>query len=389
VRVSVLTREWPPDVYGGAGVHVEQLVVHLAALVDVDVQTFGVNRDGAVGHQVPANLRNAVSVLGVLAVDLQMCAAVEQSGADIVHSHTWYTNFAGDLASRLMGVPHVITAHSLEPLRPWKAEQLGDGYRVSRWIERSAYAQAAAIIAVSEGMARDIAATYPEVDPLRVHVVHNGIDTLAVRPTPETEALTRLGVDPQRPYILFVGRITRQKGLELLLAAAPLLDPAVQIVLIAATPDTPELGDSVRRTIEGLQRTRSGVHWVGEQVSRSDLLQYFSHAAAFICPSIYEPLGIVNLEAMACGTAVIASRVGGIPEVVADGRTGILLRTDPADAPAFAAELAATVNELIGDPPRASALGIAGRQRAVAEFGWAAIAARTVDVYRSALEAAG
>jgi len=389
VRASVLTREWPPDVYGGAGVHVEQLVVHLAALVDVDVQTFGVNREGALGHQVPANLRNAVSVLGVLAVDLQMCAAIEHSGADIVHSHTWYTNFAGDLASRLMGVPHVITAHSLEPLRPWKAEQLGDGYRVSQWIEQSAYAQAAAIIAVSEGMARDIAAVYPQVDPLRVHVVHNGIDTVAVRPTADATALTQLGVDPHRPYVLFVGRITRQKGIELLLAAAAHFDPAVQVVLIAATPDTPELGDSVGRTIERLQRARSGVFWVGEQVSRPDLLQFFSHATAFICPSIYEPLGIVNLEAMACGTAVIASRVGGIPEVVADGRTGILLRSDPAAMDEYAAELATTVNDLIADPQRAHRLGVAGRQRAVADFGWAAIAARTVDVYRSALEAAG
>jgi starch synthase len=385
VRIGMLTREWPPDVYGGAGVHVEHLVAQLARLVEVDVHCFGGPRPDAQGHAVPASMADANPAIQTLAVDLEMVTAT--AGVDLLHSHTWYANLAGHVGGLLHGVPHVLTAHSLEPLRPWKAEQLGGGYRVSSWVERTAYEGADAIIAVSHGMRRDILAAYPTVDPERVCVVHNGIDTEAYRPDEREEALRDYGIDPGRPYVLFVGRITRQKGIVHLVNAARRFDDDVVLALCASSPDTPEIGEETSAAVERLRAERgdSSVVWIREQVPRPAIVQLFTHALAFACPSVYEPLGIVNLEAMACETAVVASAVGGIPEVVVDGETGTLVPYDPAEPQAFEVALADAVNNLAADPARAAAMGVAGRARAVADFGWDAIAERTVEVYRTAL----
>ncbi|MDP9397123.1 MAG: glycogen synthase [Actinomycetota bacterium] len=385
MRVGVLTREFPPDVYGGAGVHVDFLVRQLRGLVDVEVHAFGPPRPGATAHAADPRLAGRNAALQTLSVDLAMTAAVE--GCDVVHSHTWYANLAGHLASLLHGVPHVLTAHSLEPQRPWKAEQLGGGYAVSSWAERTAYEGAAAVIAVSAGMRADILEVYPFLDPTRVHVVHNGIDTELYRPDPDTAALTRHGVDPDRPYVLFVGRITRQKGVGHLLAAAEQLDAGAQLVLCAGAPDTPELGEQTAAAVRALQARRGNVVWVQEVVPRDEVVQLLSGAALFVCPSVYEPLGIVNLEAMACRTPVVASAVGGIPEVVEDGVTGLLVPFDEQQPEKFEHALAARMNELLADPARARAMGEAGRRRAVEEFGWSAVARATVAVYEKALAA--
>jgi len=384
VKVAVLTREWPPDIYGGAGVHVRELVTHLEPLVDVQVQCFGAPRPDAVAHPVPAAFTDANPALQTLAVDLEMVR--DTAGVDLLHSHTWYANLAGHIGGLLYGVPHVLTAHSLEPLRPWKEEQLGGGYRVSSWVEATAYAHANAIIAVSAGMRDDVLAAYPSVDPARVHVVHNGIDTQKYRPDQDTEALTRYGVDESRPYVLFVGRITRQKGIAHLLQSARDFDDDVVLVLCASSPDTPEIGEETARAVAELRALRgdSAVVWIEEQAPLEDLRQLFTHALAFVCPSVYEPLGIVNLEAMACETAVVASAVGGIPEVVVDGVTGILVPYDATAPRELEIGLAAAVNSLAGDPTRAAAMGRAGRERAVRDFGWDAIAEQTVSVYRAA-----
>lgn len=385
VRVAMLTREWPPDIYGGAGVHVENLVAELRSLIEVQVECFGGPRPDADAHQVPIGLAEANPALQTIGVDLQMAAAV--ADVDLVHSHTWYANLAGHLAALLYGIPHVVTAHSLEPLRPWKQEQLGGGYRISSWVEATAYAAADAVIAVSHGMRRDVLQAYPSLDPARVHVVHNGIDTSVYRPQPDPEALARLGIDPARPYVLFVGRITRQKGLgHLLQAAAEFADDLV-LVLCASSPDTPELAEETSSAVAALQRARGpeGVHWIQEHLARTELIALLSGALAFICPSIYEPLGIVNLEAMACQAPVVASDVGGIPEVVADGRTGVLVHYQADDVEAFASGLASAVNRLAADPALAAAMGAAGRERAVESFGWEAIAQRTIEIYRSVL----
>lgn len=380
----MLTREWPPDIYGGAGVHVEQLVARLRHLAEVQVHCFGGPRQGAIGHPVPAAFTGANPALQTLAVDLDMVMATE--GVDLLHSHTWYANFAGQLGSLLHGVPHVITAHSLEPLRPWKAEQLGGGYRVSSWVERSAYAEAAAIIAVSAGMRADVLAAYPDVEPQRVHVVHNGIDTGVYRPQPDPAGLTAYGIDPDQPYVLFVGRITRQKGLVHLLRAALQFDDELVLVMCASAPDTPEIEVETADAVRELQAARgvAGVRWIQEQVPRDRLIGLFTHALAFACPSIYEPLGIVNLEAMACEVPVVASDVGGIPEVVVNGQTGLLVHYDATSPGAFEAGLAAAVNRLAADRSQARAMGLAGRQRAIAHFDWDAIASQTMAVYRSA-----
>jgi len=385
LRVGILTREWPPDVYGGAGVHVEELVRELRPLADVRVHAFGPTRDGARGHQVPADYLKTDSVLQILAVDLDMVRTLDH--LDVVHSHTWYTNHAGHVAGDLYGVPHVITAHSLEPRRPWKAEQLGGGYRVSSWIESSAYREAAAIIAVSDGMRRDVIQCYPFIDPGRVHVVRNGIDPHRWHPVESTDRLAEHGVDPEKPFVVFVGRITRQKGIRHLLAAARMIDPSVTLVFCASAPDEPAIGAETAAAVAELQKIRPVV-WIQEHAARPVVMQLYSHALAFLCPSVYEPLGIVNLEAMACGTAVIASDVGGIPEVVAEGETGLLVHygDDTAD---FERRFADAVNELIADPARAHAMGAAGRERAVAHFGWDVVAARTIDVYKAAGAAAG
>jgi starch synthase len=378
--VGLLTREYPPDVYGGAGVHVEFLARELRSLVDLDVHCWGPDRpDGAHGHRDP----HEYSQPAFATIDIAVSMAEALQGHDLAHSHTWYANLGGHLAKLTHGIPHVITAHSLEPLRPWKAEQLGGGYRVSSWIERDAYEAADAIIAVSGGMREDVLRAYPAVDPERVHVVHNGIDTSLYQPDPDQDVLRKHGIDPDRPYALFVGRITRQKGVPHLVRAGFDLAEDVQLVLCAGGADTPELDAEFRGLVADLQRKRTGVHWIPEMLPRPEVVQLLTHATVFVCPSVYEPLGIVNLEAMACGTAVVASDVGGIPEVVEDGVTGLLVHYDEADPAAFEAELARRVNELVADPGRATGMGLAGRARAVGEFGWAAIAARTVAIYEA------
>jgi len=385
MRVDLLSREYPPEVYGGAGVHVEYLARELRRLADVRVRCFGAPRAdaGVSAYRVPGGLEAANPALQVLGVDLEMAAAC--AGADVVHSHTWYANFAGHVAKMLYGTPHVITTHSLEPLRPWKAEQLGGGYTISCWAERTALLSADRVIAVSEGMRDDVLATYPEIPPEKVVVIHNGIDTTEYAPDPRTDALARHGIDPDRPYAVFVGRITRQKGLPHLLRAARSLDPGAQLVLCAGAPDTPEIAAEVRALVAELDR--EGVVWISEMLPRAEVVQILSHATVFVCPSIYEPMGIVNLEAMACETAVVATATGGIPEVVADGVTGLLVPVDqeadgtPRDPEAFAAALAERINALLGDPARAAAMGKAGRERAVAHFSWERIAARTAELY--------
>ena len=371
MKVALFTREYPPEVYGGAGVHVEYLARALEPLVDLTVHCQGAPRDNAVAHQAWPALNDAA--LRVFSADLSMADAA--GGADLVHSHTWYANLAGHLAALLHGVPHVATVHSLEPLRPWKAEQLGGGYALSSWAERTALSAAAAVVAVSDGMRADVLSVYPEIAPERVRVIRNGIDTTEYAPDAGTEVLEKYGVDPSRPYVIFVGRITRQKGVPVLLRAADAFDPSAQLVLCAGAADTPELGAEVSALVAGLQETRSGVIWIPGMLPKAQVIQLLSHATAFACPSVYEPLGIVNLEAMACSTAVVASRTGGIPEVVADGVTGLLV---PPDDPA---SLAGAVNTLLRDPSRASAMGQAGRERAVTEFSWTAVAAQTAALY--------
>ncbi len=378
----MLTREYPPDVYGGAGVHVELLTRELAKLVDVDVHCLGEPRPGATAHsEEDPRLTGANPALRIFAADLEMTAAV--GACTLVHSHTWYTNLAGHLAKLLHGVPHVVTSHSLEPQRPWKAEQLGGGYALSSWAERTAYEAADAIIAVSAASRVDVLASYPQLDPELVHVVHNGIDADFFRPVEETDVLDRLGVDASRPMVVFVGRITRQKGVPHLLRAGLDFDPRAQIVLIAGAADTPELAAETDAAVAELRARRDAVFLVSEMLPREEVRQALAHATVFVCPSVYEPLGIVNLEAMASGTAVVASDVGGIPEVVDDGVTGLLVHYDAGDPEAFEAGLASAVNELVGDPDRAAATGAAGRQRAIDHFGWDVAARRTLEIYES------
>ncbi|MDI6910057.1 glycogen synthase [Nocardioides sp.] len=393
MRVDVLSREYPPEVYGGAGVHVAELVRALRAREDLTthVHAFGALRDEDRTSSYPdlAELASANAALRTLGVDLTIADGC--AGTDLVHSHTWYANLAGHLSSLLYGVPHVVTAHSLEPLRPWKAEQLGGGYAISSWAERTSYEAAAAVIAVSAAMREDVLASYPRIDPDRVHVVHNGIDTEDWRPAPDPGRVRELGVDPDRPSVVFVGRITRQKGLPLFLRACSALPPDVQIVLCAGAPDTPEIMAEVEGLVDGLRATRGGVVWIPEMLPRRDVVALLTAATAFACPSIYEPLGIVNLEAMACETAVVATATGGIPEVVVPGETGLLVpieqATDgtgtPLDPDRYVADFASALIEVVSDPVRAAEMGRAGRARAIADFSWAAIAERTVEVYRS------
>lgn len=385
MRLALLTNEYPPNVYGGAGVHVDFLVRELRRLIDVQVHCFAgpepVDPSDAIAHTAPASMANANGALRALGVDLEMAAAVQD--ADVIHSHTWYTGIGGHLASMLYGVPHVLTAHSLEPLRPWKAEQLGGGYRVSTWAERTAFEAADAVIAVSAGMREDILTTYPMVAENRVHVVHNGVDTVLYAPTEDAEALTKHGVDPSRPYVVYIGRITRQKGLPHLLRAFETVDSDTQLVLCASAPDTPELEAEVAGQIEALRAAGRTVVWLRQMLPRPEVIQLLSHAVAFCCPSVYEPLGIVNLEAMACRAPVVASAVGGIPEVVADGETGLLVPFSAEDIPGFEHDLAEALNTVVRDPSRARAMGKAGRDRAVDLFSWEAIAEQTITVYMS------
>jgi starch synthase len=377
VRIGVLTREFPPEVYGGAGVHVEYLSAQLRHLADVEVHCFGQDRPGAHAYRAPAELTDANFALQTLGTDLAMAGGVEH--CDLVHSHTWYANMAGHWAKLLHGIPHVATTHSLEPLRPWKAEQLGGGYELSLWAERTALEAADAVIAVSAGMRQDVLATYPQIPPERVHVIYNGIDTDEYAADPGADVLLRHGVDPARPYVIFVGRITRQKGLSHLLRAARALPAGVQLVLCAGAPDTAELSAEVTELVTELSRNRGDVVWIEQMLPRPDVIQLLSGATAFVCPSVYEPLGIVNLEAMACSTAVVASAVGGIPEVVLDGTTGQLVPAGDEEA------LAAAMTDLVSDPDRAARMGAAGRQRAVSEFSWRAIAEQTAALYRGLL----
>ena len=393
VRLDILTKEYPPAIYGGAGVHVAELTRALRDRGDLDVRVrcFGQERgeEGTTGYPDLEALADANPALQTIGVDLAM--AQDCAGADLVHSHTWYANHAGHLASLLHDVPHVISAHSLEPLRPWKAEQLGGGYALSSWVERTAYESAAAIIAVSHGMRADILRSYPQIDPDRVRVVHNGIDSELWSPQRDDAVLAQHGIDPDRPSVVFVGRITRQKGLPYLLRAVEQLPPEVQVVLCAGAPDTPEIQVEVEDLIAGLRQDRDGVVWIAEMLPRADVIAILTAGTVFVCPSVYEPLGIVNLEAMACGLPVVGTATGGIPEVVADGETGWLVPIEqvqdgtgtPVDPDRYVADLAAALTEAVSDPARARQRGEAGRQRAVAEFSWTSIAERTLEVYRS------
>jgi starch synthase len=399
MRVALLTKEYPPDVYGGAGVHVEFLARELAKLATVEVRRFGAPSTDLEGNPAVRGFEPWAalggpelyrSALRTISMDLAMSAGLD--GADLVHSHTWYANFAGHLAKLLYGVPHVMTTHSLEPLRPWKAEQLGPGgYALSSFCERTAIESADGVIAVSGEMRADVLAAYPAVEPARVHVIHNGIDPDRYRPVRETDVLDRYGISPAMPTVVFVGRVTRQKGIEFLLEAAHQLDPGVQLVLSAGAADTPELAAEVERRVLALGETRERVVWIEHMLDRDEIVQILSHATVFCCPSIYEPLGIVNLEAMACAVPVVATDTGGIPEVVQDGVTGLLVPFETNDpltrAPArpsqFVDDIAARLSELLSDPGRAKAMGESGRARVVAEFSWAAVARQVFDLYRT------
>ena len=388
MRVDIITKEYPPDIYGGAGVHVTELVKALRAQLDVRVLAFGAARDeeGTTAYGVPSELANANGAIQTLGTDLEIVPDVE--GADVVHSHTWYANFAGHLASLLHGIPHIVTAHSLEPLRPWKAEQLGGGYAVSSYIEKTAYEGAAAIVAVSGGMRADILRSYPSLDPAKVRVIYNGIDVDAWHPVDDPGLLAQLGVDATRPSVVFVGRITRQKGLPYFLRAAERLPADVQVILCAGAPDTPQIMAEVEELVRGLQRTRDGVVWIDRMLSRHELCTILSAATTFVCPSIYEPLGIVNLEAMAVGLPVVGTATGGIPEVV-DGVTGRLVPIEqvqdgtgtPLDPDCFVADLARVLTEVVADPQTAAAYGAAGRDRATKDFSWGSIADATAALY--------
>lgn len=396
IRVALCTREYPPEVYGGAGVHVEHLAQALAEHADVRVHAFGAPREDplvAASYQPWNELNGAAlhrAALGTFSVDLAMAAGVE--GADVVHTHTWYANLAGQLAKLTYAVPHVMTSHSLEPLRPWKAEQLGGGYQLSLWAERTAAQTADAIIAVSRGMREDVLRCYPSVDPDRVHVIHNGVDTDVYRADEGTAVMEKAGIDPAVPTTVFVGRITRQKGLPHLLDAAEHLMAGTQLVLLAGAADTEELGREVARHVDRLKAGgRLRVFWIPEMLPRREVVQILSHATVFVCPSIYEPFGLVNVEAMACGTPVVASAVGGIPEIVVDGETGRLVSFEPAgdafgspaDPEGFARDLAERINALLADPTDARRMGQAARKRVEAEFAWPAIAQQTMALYRS------
>ncbi|MBY4129216.1 glycogen synthase [Rhodococcus fascians] len=383
MRVAMMTKEYPPEIYGGAGVHVTELTAQLKSLCDVDIHCMGAPRDTAQVHDPDPALAGANAALTTLSAELRMANAA--AGADVVHSHTWYTGLAGHLAAELYDVPHIITAHSLEPRRPWKAEQLGGGYRISSWSERNAVEYADAVIAVSEGMAKDVLDAYPRLDSSRVHVVRNGIDTERWFADHGTSTLDEIGVDRSKPIVAFVGRITRQKGVGHLIAAAHHFDPSIQLVLCAGAPDTPEIAAETERAVALLAEQRGGVFWVKDMLPTDKIREILTAASVFVCPSVYEPLGIVNLEAMACETAVVASDVGGIPEVVDDGRTGRLVHYNSYEPDAFERNLADTVNAVALDPTLATAMGKAGRERAVAEFSWASIAQQTIAVYEAAL----
>ena len=407
-KVALFTKEYPPHVYGGAGVHVEYLASALALKIAVEVRTFGeqqVDADPASGRTLSVHgyrqweeTSRGTDPRFVGAVDAfarSLAMAKDRLDAQLVHCHTWYTDMGGLLAAKLWGVPYVLTIHSLEPLRPWKVEQLGNGYHLSAWMERTAIEQADAIIAVSKETRADVLRLF-DIAPERVHVIHNGIDLQEYRPPDDRAAgldvLARHGIDPARPFVLFVGRITRQKGIIHLVEAIPQIDPALQVVLCAGAPDTPEIAREMEASVARVAQERAGVVWIREMLPRADVIQLYTQAAIFCCPSVYEPFGIINLEAMACGTPVVASAVGGIPEVVVPEETGLLVDVglaeggfDPVDPSGFSARLAAAINRLAADPELRHRFGQAGRARVEAHFSWDAIADTTLALYETLL----
>lgn len=389
-----MTKEYPPFIYGGAGVHVAELVKVLRKEIEVKVRCFGEDRNetDTFSYRHSAEFNEANAALQTMSTDLTMVSDI--AGADLVHTHTWYANFTGQVAAALHGIPHLITAHSLEPLRPWKEQQLGGGYRLSSLIERSAYEDATGIIAVSDGMRKDILRAYPQLDPNKVSVVHNGIDLEAFQAADKPDLVRANGVNPDQRSVVFVGRITMQKGLPYLLKAARELPSDVQLVLCAGAPDTPQILQEVTDLVNELRKLRNNVIWVEKHLSREELIAMLSAATVFACPSIYEPLGIVNLEAMACGTAVVATATGGIPEVVAHDETGLLVPIEqvqdgsgkPLDEAKFVADFAAALNKML-EHPKLAEFGEAGRKRVEENFSWQSIAAETIRVYQSAINA--
>ena len=383
VKVAMVTKEWPPNIYGGAGVHVTNLVSALNNLPDLSTQVhcFGAARSDAASYQLNSELEQVNPAIQALLIDSDISANI--ADANVVHSHTWYANFSGYLAQKIYGIPHIATAHSLEPLRPWKAEQLGGGYQISSWVEKLAFENAAAVIAVSDGMRADVLNSYKEIDPQKVITIRNGIDTERFRPNQDESVLTRFGISS--PYAIFVGRITRQKGLAHLLRAWSLVDPAFTLVLAASSPDEPAIGREVEQLIHQLSEVRGNIIWIKQMLPHHELTALLTQATTFLCPSIYEPLGIVNLEAMACETAVVASKVGGIPEVVVDNQTGRLVEFNN-NLDEFEQGLAAAINDVMSNTSLAATMGKAGRHRTIAEFGWDKVALQTADLYRSVIK---
>jgi glycogen synthase len=397
-KAALFTNEFPPNVYGGAGVHVEYLSRELAKLVPVEVRCFGDQdvsgpnlRVKGYGPWSEAKKDTDPRFGGALdAMYRNLGMAKDNLDASVVHSHTWYVQFAGFLAKKLWGIPFVLTTHSLEPLRPWKVEQLGNAYHLSTWIENNGILEADAVIAVSQETRNDVLRCFPGVDPAKVVVIHNGIDLEQYRHTPAVEALVQRGVNPEKPFVLFVGRVTRQKGIIHLVNAIPYIDPSIQVVLCAGAPDTPEIGREMAAGVEAVSAGRPGVIWIREMLPRQDVIQFYSHAAVFCCPSVYEPFGIINLEAMACETAVVASAVGGIPEVVVPGETGLLVDLelkpgtfDPVEPVKFSRQLAEGINQVALDPALRQRFESNGRRRVEDHFSWTAIAQRTLDLYHS------